>query len=270
MLPYSSPISFACPACGRRNSQDIDVENPNWDSAVTSMSDMQSEDEQKIQCTACHESFSLLLFNHAGIVKAYLDGHPDTDVSTGEYYIYDTPNNPKTVFDVSYKEISEYLEIVLQSGDILTRMLLTQTVSALEAYLCDALINAVKYNHDALTWLATTEKTLSTQRYKLNEIGRNNEFFRDTIIKYLRDVSYHNLPRVIALYKIALKIDISNLGIDITPIYKAIKLRHHCIHRNGYDELGGKINIDAGFVSSVVDLAKEWVDLIENQILERS
>ena len=54
---------------------------------------------------------------------------------------------------------------------------------------------------------------------------------------------YHNLDRVDVLYRIAFDVKIVDLIGDAPALFRAIKLRHDCVHRNGFDDRGVKLNV---------------------------
>ena len=90
------------------------------------------------------------------------------------------------------------------------------------------------------------------------------------IRNYLRSILYHNLAKVHVMYKKALRVDVFKALGDEKKIvlFKAVDYRHDCVHRNGFDKDGNKLDVfTKEFVQGVADIAKELVNFIHINIL---
>ena len=72
------------------------------------------------------------------------------------------------------------------------------------------------------------------------------------------------------LYNIALGIRILNLVQDKPSLFKAVILRHDCVHRNGFDKEGNELKIfSKSFVQDTTDLNETFVEGIERAVRTR-
>ena len=173
---------------------------------------------------------------------AYYDGPPDDE----DWVDFDTPKNPYGIFMDSYYE-SMFL-LGEHGGDgtsLVNRMVFGQQLSALEAYLSDTLINGVMEDPASLTAMLEKDKDLEKRRSHAGPSRSRPDAGRETVTSHLRGVLYHNLPKVDALYSIAFDIQIFDLlGEDKkTKLLQAVTYRHDCVHRNGHDAEGNRLDV---------------------------
>jgi hypothetical protein len=90
----------------------------------------------------------------------------------------------------------------------------------------------------------------------LSEIFTRQEFLSSEIEKYLKDLIFHNLQKTKEMYKSVLGFDFGN----VSWFFKAVAIRHHCVHRAGYDKEGNKLSVT---LESVRELASNLSDLVE-------
>jgi len=71
-----------------------------------------------------------------------------------------------------------------------------------------------------------------------------------------------------ALYKIAIGLDLFDLlGAKKDGLFKAIEYRHDCVHRNGYDSEGNRLEIfTKEYVQEIADIMKDLVEDIEKVV----
>ena len=80
---------------------------------------------------------------------------------------------------------------------------------------------------------------------------------------------YHSLSRVQFLYKTAIGLDIFDVSIDRVELQRAIKLRHHCVHRNGKDENGNQLTeITRDYVEAIAEIIKQFIEQIDKKMEE--
>jgi hypothetical protein len=89
------------------------------------------------------------------------------------------------------------------------------------------------------------------------------EVFNDLVFP-LRSILYHNLAKVDFVYDTALQVKILKLISDKSRLFNAIKLRHDCVHRNGFDKDGNELIVfTKQFVQETAELIKDFVAEIE-------
>ena len=186
---------------------------------------------------------------------------------------YPLPDNPFTVFMNSYHHTGDLLADHGKDhgGHVLNRMVFSHQVTALEAYLSDTLLKAVLGDKAAMDRLMATDTDLLQEKFTLAEIAADQNLVKTKIHKYLRSILYHNLAKVDFLYNTALQVKIINLISDKSRLFTAIKLRHDCVHRNGFDEDGNELTVfTKQFVQDTADLIKGFVTHIEAAVQART
>ena len=155
------------------------------------------------------------------------------------------------------------------SSPIVVRMVFVHHITALEAFLSDTLIKYVLGNNDALKRLLKTDDGLQKKKFSLDQIIDKKDFVANEVKAYLRGVLYHNLSRVQFLYKTAIGLDIFDVSIDRVELQRAIKLRHHCVHRNGKDENGNQLTeITRDYVEAIAEIIKQFIEQIDKKMEE--
>ncbi|WP_372168529.1 hypothetical protein [Xanthomonas axonopodis] len=182
---------------------------------------------------------------------------------------HDAPSDPYIIFINSYRETSDLLTKhgEAHGTSLLNRMIFSNQITALEAYLCDTLINQIKVNDGSLERLIAEANELADAKFTLSEIYKSPTIVSDTAIEYLRSVLYHNLAKVDVLYKIALGIKILKLSDDTKSLFKAVSLRHDCVHRNGFKKDGSQHTVfTKTYVETTGDLISKFVERIQKNL----
>jgi len=186
---------------------------------------------------------------------------------------YDIPENPFTIFMDSYHHTGDLLaDYGSDSGvHLVNRMIFSQQVTALEAYLGDTLMKAVLTDKEAINRLLTNDAELSKERVSLAEIAGNPGLVDSKVREYLRSILYHNLAKADFLYGAALGIRILGLLRDKALLFTAITQRHDCVHRNGFDKDGKQLTVfTKQYVQDAADLIKDFVEKIEGAVRSRT
>lgn len=186
-----------------------------------------------------------------------------------EWLDYDVPANPFTVFMDSYRHTGVLMaEAGKDDGRYLVnRLIFSQQVTALEAYLGDTLLNVVATDTDAMQRLIGADDELSKQKFTLAEIRAEPGLVQRRVREHLKAIVYHNLSKVDVLYNIALGIRILSLTDKKAELFQAIMLRHDCVHRNGFDKEGRELSVfTRSFVGETADIIRRLVENIERAI----
>lgn len=130
-------------------------------------------------------------------------------------------------------------------------------VSALEQFLSATFIHNVT-NSDVLTRkLIETDPEFGCRKFTINEIYAQYSNIKLTVAAYLKDINFHDMRKVKPMYANVLGYDFG----DIAWLFKAVRLRHDCAHRAGYDKEGNKVSVS---VESLNELVKQCQYLSEN------
>jgi hypothetical protein len=271
---FETTARFVCPKCKRSVSATVAVPEPSFEAERAS--DNVSEGSVELTCPQCKTSFNGYCFSTVSSCEITLDDHADTTVDaelahyTGDWIDYDTPDDPEAIFMDSYHHAGDLL--AEHGGDagahLVNRMIFAHQIGALEAYLSDTFINFVSKNADAMKRLLSSDKDLSAKKFTLVEIAAGKEFVQSEVTNYLRSIVYHNIPKVRALYNIAANIDLFDLlGDDKDKLFKAIEYRHDCVHRNGRDSKGNRLEVfTKAYVQETADIMKRLVERVEAKL----
>lgn len=190
-----------------------------------------------------------------------------------EWIDYSVPDDPFTIFMDSYHHTGDLLADHGKDhgGFLLNRMVFSHQVTALEAYLGDTLINAVMDDATAMQHLIEQDGDLAREKFTLAEISKEPALVEHKVREHLRSILYHNLAKVDVLYNIALGISILDDAKDKESLFKAVMLRHDCVHRNGFDKDGDELQVfTKKFVQDTADLIKDLAESIERAVRTRS
>lgn len=194
---------------------------------------------------------------------------PDPD----EWVDYSVPDDPFTIFMSSYHHTGDLLADhgSDSGGHLVNRMIFSHQITAMEAYLADKLRNEIEANADAFRRLIDKDDDLAKEKFTLAEITKDPALVERKVREHLRSIQYHNLAKVDVLYNIALGIRILNLAQEKPSLFKAVMLRHDCVHRNGFDKDGNELKVfTKAFVQDTADLIKAFVEDIEKAVRARS
>ncbi|MGE3474166.1 MAG: hypothetical protein AB7H70_00015 [Rhodospirillaceae bacterium] len=203
------------------------------------------------------------------VVEDFDYGLEHEEPEPDEWVDYDVPSNPFSIFMDSYRQTSLLLDDHGKDDgrDLVNRLVFSHLVTALEAYLGDTLINAVAGDADAMQRLIDGDDELSKEKFTLAEIRKDPDLVERRVREYLRAILYHNLAKVDVLYNIALSIRILNLTSNKDDLFKAVKLRHDCVHRNGFDKNGNELVVfTKTFVSETANVIRSFVETVENAV----
>ena len=200
------------------------------------------------------------------VVNDFSYGLEQEEPEPDEWLDYTVPNDPFTIFMSSYHHTGDLLADYGKDhgGFLLNRMVFSHQITAMEAYLSDTLINAVMGNAAAMQRLIKHDDELVKEKFTLVEISKEPTLVERKVREYLRSIMYHNLAKVDVLYNIALGIRILNEAKDKESLFKAVTLRHDCVHRNGFDKDGIELQVfTKQFVQDRADLIRDFVERIE-------
>lgn len=275
-------VSFCCPNC------EYDVDG------TTSLPVVYEHGGEEhlpisIRCFSCNSSFDGWVKTDWFTCEIELDEHPDVVVkansargSASDYEEYDhdyfewleqqeLSSRPilkaflRTIDDVAALASEISLE---PKPQMLARMLLAQSVTALEVFLSDTLILAV-LSHKAVQEKLLRSKSLEigTKQFKLTDAFGVEDFAKEKLLEHLRSISFHNITKVSNLYQIGMGVTILPEGDAADIIQEAIKIRHDCVHRNGKNQETGELNVvTQESLHDLTDTLSRMVRFVDDQV----
>jgi hypothetical protein len=179
------------------------------------------------------------------------------------------PEDPHSIYLDSYHQVGDLLakESNDDGGHLINRLIFAHHITALEAYLSDTLLRAVMKDPDAMKRLVFGSKDLTSKKYSMVDVISSPNFVLERVSGYLRSILYHNLAKVDELYRLALKVQVLDEQVDREKLFRAIELRHDCVHRNGMDRDGHRSTVfTRAYVQDVADPMRALVNRLELKI----
>lgn len=146
-------------------------------------------------------------------------------------------------------------------SNLLNMMLFVNVITALETFLSDAFIGTVIGNDQLMRKFVSSNIDFSEKKLTLNEIFDRMDNIEKEVRKYLVDLIWHNLAKVINIYKSTMDIDFPP---DIKNLYKAIAKRHDIVHRSGKTKDGEQIIISRNEIEELMQDVRTFADYIDS------
>jgi hypothetical protein len=276
---FEAAIRFTCPKCSRKTDATVVLDEPDWfDDDLNSKA---FRGKATVTCPACKTLFPASSSLQGDQLDAVtLDDFPETDINIVQQpgfidpddydFPDDYPEEPYQIFKDSYNHTRELLtEHGQEHGDyLLNRMVFAQQVASLEAYLGDTIRKAMHWDETAAAKLASACDALSDQKVTLSAIASNPNLVLERVNNYLKSILYHDLVNVDRLYKSSLGIRILKDKSISDKLIEAISYRHDCVHRNGFDKDGKRLNVfTRKYVQGLADTMSNLVDRIESEVV---
>lgn len=266
-------VAFTCPECGKLS--DGSAEAPK----IVDIDDYELNVDIEVQCIWCNDIFSAEFSKNQTGFKLIFDDYPETlgkvdpvyfdNYSDDDWYeepfFYDQPKKPLPVFQEAYLELIDSIRLhaVDDGNSSMNRMFFSQSFSIFEAYLCDTYLNLVFLNHDNKKLFINKHKGVNDISLSLSELMKNSELVVSEIVRkkltqVIKGTLFHNLDKAMALFKFY-QIDLFSRDEEKKLLFKAVKYRHHAVHRNGCDLDGNKLDVYSK--SYIVEIAETMMEV---------
>ncbi|EJC7121665.1 hypothetical protein MZJ48_002852 [Vibrio parahaemolyticus] len=187
-----------------------------------------------------------------------------------EWYLNDATQSPYDLLNEQLNNIDTLLEVdVPESAQFsLFVMLHAHVVSAMEGYLAGVFIQYVTSSDELTRKLVETTPEFSQRKFTLQEIYEKQSMLKTIVATYLKDLIFHDLKKVKPMYKAVLGHEFK----DISWLFEAVRVRHDCVHRAGYDKEGKKVDISKESIMALLDkvesLSTELDGTVEKLVIE--
>lgn len=268
------PLNFICPdpACGCLVYGE--VENATYDSSADRESDASGHAETPIACEACGKEVTIVVDQSVFGKSVRVLEYPRTVVSYEEDFSGDydeflasyVPTEPYEIYLHAKRELDDFCEEhVFKFWDrkLHRRMVFTQYVSVMEAYLADRLIKLIISDESKLIAFIGGTKALREHSFSLIDLTKSPVSPLDIAKTYIQHQSLHALETVAAFYRPVLKFELFTSKVEESAATELIKIRHHLVHRNGRDNEGNEIEIGDEVVVSISNLVHDIVARVE-------
>lgn len=168
------------------------------------------------------------------------------------------------MFNKQVSEIPKILQVGITGNTqfSLLVMLHAHVVSALEHFLSTTFIHRVT-NSDKLTRkLIETDPEFGNRKFSVNEIYAQHSNIRSTVAEYLKGIIFHDMRKVKPMYSEVLEYDFR----DISWLFKAVIVRHDCVHRAGYSKEGDAVTLSIESINELVRNCRNIAESIDAHV----
>jgi hypothetical protein len=166
------------------------------------------------------------------------------------------------------QKISDLNTLALLDTPILkshmAHMLYANSITLLETYLCDRFIALVRSHKKYMRAFVKNFHNFKQEKFELCDIFDQHEQIEEKSIAAMREILYHNLPKVSGIYQDTFNIKFPNF----TEIYKAVIIRHDIVHRSGKTKNGKTHQLDEESVRTVMNDIDAFVHNLEEKLKE--
>jgi hypothetical protein len=181
-----------------------------------------------------------------------------------EWYIY--TQSQMGIFETEMGNVTQLLgtKVSGEARSSLLVMLHGHTVASVESYLASTFIHKVTNSESLIRRLVETDPVFSEKQFTLKQIYEKQEGMQLTVADYLKDLIFHNLAKVKPMFRDVLGCEFG----DISWLFKAVQIRHHCVHRAGRNKNGEVVEISENSIKDLLRNARNLVHLIECRLDE--
>lgn len=195
------------------------------------------------------------------------DGSMELRLEDYGNYFFDslaTSLGPLGEFDRSIADIRKALAASNDDAEaqFLHRLLYTNVITALEAYLADFFSRAVTDHATIRRKFVETNGDFQKEKVCISEIFKTWEGLEEKLKEYLAEIAWHNLARIKPMFKSALGIDFPE---KLDELFRGILVRHDLVHRNGKKKDGSDHTITRARIEDLIKVADSLVRKIEEQ-----
>ncbi len=264
-------IEFTCINCNKNIVSDEFVPPiPNIFADKSSNSNI--ENEEFICCEYCGRDYevSIIAGTSGGTVEIMdiddfvVHEHYSISEFDNDYFDAVIASEPYSNFQAEMENIKALIAInEICSDNIRTtlyRYLYSACITCLEDYLSSTIIQKIMSNEVYFKNFVKGYKDFSKEKFTINEIYKKLDDLNNIVKNKLSNIIYHNLAKVQPIYEKTFKIPFPN----ISELSKAVKKRHHMVHRNGKDTDGNTVEINLSDVQILITNVNNFVTEIEN------
>lgn len=155
-----------------------------------------------------------------------------------------------------------------QQSRMLRRMLLAQSITAMEVFFADTLIPAAAASAEVQEKMLKSKSIgIGETQFRLSDAAGQVDFAKERLVGYLRAVSFHDLAKVTKLFQVGLGIDIRPEEPELKEVETAIKQRHDCVHRNGRDrETGEELEISSENLMALTARLRKMLRAVDEKV----
>lgn len=169
------------------------------------------------------------------------------------------------IFNENIEASSEILSVSLSDASFrnLLVMLHAHVVTSVEAYLSSTFIEKALSAEPFMQRLVENDPEFAKRKFTIAEIFTKRENLKNDLSQYLKGLIFHDIAKVKAMYLSVLDIDFGEIG----WLFEAVALRHHCVHRAGYDKDGNEVNLTKESIKKLIEQCETLIHETESMIM---
>ena len=141
-------------------------------------------------------------------------------------------------------------------------MLHAHVVSALEHFLSTTFIYRVTNSERLTRRLIETDPEFGSRKFTVSEIYTQHSNIKSTVAAYLKDFIFHEMRKVKPMFAEVLSYDFG----DISWLFRAVLIRHDCVHRAGYGKDGVPVTLSADSIRELVSNCRALAEDIDSYV----
>jgi hypothetical protein len=176
--------------------------------------------------------------------------------STNQFQIFESQvANATLLLNTDIDESTKNTLLIMLHGFI---------IAALEGYLSSTFIHHVTNSEILTKKLVESDDYFAGISLKLSEIFEKKDAIKTKVASYLHTVIFHNVGKANFLYKAVFEVDFGK----IDWFYKAVHIRHDCVHRAGFDNEGNGVELSKESILTLITKSKDLVEHVETRSKE--
>ncbi len=259
-------VSFVCP-CGAFVEEIVSADGP--DLMAERHRDSYRESWETLVCDGCSKDFEVhvqsAIFETTVSVAGAVDLSWEVLPELCDVEVWEIESTKQLEM---YKKVTKDIVALLsidvpnETQSTLHNMLYAQVVTAVEAYLSGIFIHTVISSEELIRKLVESDPELAKRQFSLKEIFTQWAELKILVARYLKDLIFHDIKKIKPMYQSVLGIDFG----DVSWLFKAVLIRHDCVHRNGFDKDGNQNKIDKKAIIELVVSGTGLVSAIEEEV----
>lgn len=274
-------VQFLCfkEDCGEVVEEDLDV-CPS-DFTAERMSDGDAIELHGVACPECDTEYEVETVSSMGGVTAKADGK-DVVITVFDDDFYDSSDydeylsayvpssNSEAEYNYARDDLMRLARLrVSSTDDIVNRVVFSQMVACMEAYLSDKILRLVTDHQEIKNRVIRSADFMKNQKLLISDVLADPTMAETMFRVGLQSLSYHDLKKVEKLYTIALNNDAFPTDqILRDALDAATKIRHDCVHRNGRKLDGTRNEIDEMMIVQLVSRIDILVQHVEQKSID--
>ncbi|WP_160680668.1 HEPN domain-containing protein [Clostridium sp. C8-1-8] len=170
------------------------------------------------------------------------------------------------VFNKNISNIKKLTQISIDDDDtakVMNRLLYANIITAMETYLSDALIDTTFSSGELINNFSNSNEETVKRKISIYDALKGEKYILAIVNEDMRNILYHNIPKVKKIYKFTLDIDFHQ---EAEKLMKFVDVRHDIVHRNGKNKEKKEIEISKEDIDDVINKVVEFITDLDSKL----